>query len=206
MESDRFDELAARLATPLSRRNMGLLCLLGLGGAVTLDETHAKRKKKKKKGKKPTTTPPPGCTPRCDSRTCGDDGCGGSCGACTGDLVCRNGACDCPEGKELCGGQCYPVCVPTHPSQAVGRHPVRNCNCCVRPGSYPCPDALVQCCQGPEDLPCCGHSCNPAAVRQVCPEGFDPEGTGICHYDVECHPQSRCPEGIDPRRCELIPT
>jgi hypothetical protein len=29
-----------------------------------------------------------GCTPACDGKECGDDGCGGSCGACGADLVC----------------------------------------------------------------------------------------------------------------------
>ncbi|MFH1533055.1 MAG: PPC domain-containing protein [Pseudomonadota bacterium] len=37
----------------------------------------------------PDDTPPDsGCVPSCDGRTCGDDGCGGSCGTCPGGLVC----------------------------------------------------------------------------------------------------------------------
>ena len=205
MESDRFDELTARLTTGLSRRrSVGMLGLLGLGGAVAPDAA-AKKKKRKKKHKQGTTTPAPVCTPACGNRTCGDNGCGGSCGECTGDLVCRNGACGCPAGKELCGGQCYPVCVPPHPNQAVGRHPV-TCNCCVRPGSYRCPDTTNQCCQGPQDLPCCARDCNPIAVNPTCPQGIDsPYGEDVCHYDVECQPGSRCPAGNDPRKCELIP-
>ncbi len=51
----------------------------------------------------------------CDGKECGDDGCGGSCGACTGGQTCSNGKCQggCqPQcaGKECgsdgCGGSC----------------------------------------------------------------------------------------------------
>jgi hypothetical protein len=48
----------------------GFGALLGLVG---LDLADAKKKKKKKKKK---------CKPTCAGRTCGDDGCGGSCGTC----------------------------------------------------------------------------------------------------------------------------
>ncbi len=74
MESDRFDELTARLTTGLSRRrSVGMLGLLGLGSAVALHETDAKKKKKKKKGKHATTTTTRVCQPACGSRTCGDN-------------------------------------------------------------------------------------------------------------------------------------
>lgn len=41
------------------------------------------------------------CCPRCDSAVCGDDGCGGSCGACARDEVCREGQCRC-QPREAC--------------------------------------------------------------------------------------------------------
>lgn len=41
------------------------------------------------------------CTPSCGARVCGDDGCGGSCGACEGD--CSDGVCAVP------GGSCPPA-------------------------------------------------------------------------------------------------
>ena len=48
-----------------------------------------------------------GCTPSCGGRTCGDDGCGGSCGACAGGRTCSGaGACACPAGTMDCGGTC----------------------------------------------------------------------------------------------------
>ena len=61
------------------------------------------------------------CTPACDGKECGDDGCAGTCGTCGDDSVCVEGQCECefetcnsgccPEGK-VCwfGGCCLPSC------------------------------------------------------------------------------------------------
>jgi hypothetical protein len=205
MEPDRFDDLITRLTLPMSRRRgVGLAGVLGLAGLVAPPGADARKKKRKKKRKKPKPTS--ACRASCAGRTCGDDGCGGSCGTCEGELVCRNGRCDCPEGQDLCGGTCHPACPASSPGREVARHPA-TCECCVRPGSFPCPYASEQCCIGPEDLPCCALPCEPLAVNGECPVGIDPEwyGTAICHYDVECYPGYRCPEGNDPRLCEPIP-
>ena len=35
----------------------------------------------------------PSCTPNCSGKTCGDDGCGGSCGSCTGGQQCLANSC-----------------------------------------------------------------------------------------------------------------
>ncbi len=49
------------------------------------------------------------CTPMCDGKVCGDDGCGGSCGACLDGTECANGACvaggpkNCDEAHGLPG-------------------------------------------------------------------------------------------------------
>jgi hypothetical protein len=48
------------------------------------------------------------CTPDCAGKTCGDDGCGGSCGSCTDDQTCDAGTCV-PKGCEVdadCEGKC----------------------------------------------------------------------------------------------------
>lgn len=69
--------------------------------------------------------PDTGCIPACDSKNCGDDGCGGSCGECGDGLVCTDGLCAAgcqPQcdgmecGEDGCGGNCgycnaaSPVC------------------------------------------------------------------------------------------------
>jgi len=56
----------------------------------------------------------PPCEPECEDKNCGDDGCGGVCGECTGPQdECQDGLCTCLphcEGKECgedgCGGVC----------------------------------------------------------------------------------------------------
>jgi hypothetical protein len=61
------------------------------------------------------------CVPECTGKTCGDDGCGGSCGACGEDEKCVNGNCypgDClpqcagkecgPDGCGMTCGTCWP--------------------------------------------------------------------------------------------------
>ncbi|MFH1529930.1 MAG: discoidin domain-containing protein [Pseudomonadota bacterium] len=62
--------------------------------------------------------PPAVCSPDCTGKDCGDDGCGGSCGACAGSpgSTCVDGRCVCEPrceggrcGDDGCGGTC-PAC------------------------------------------------------------------------------------------------
>lgn len=53
------------------------------------------------------------CVPDCSGRACGDDGCGGSCGACGGQDACVTGSCVCQPacagrecGPDGCGATC----------------------------------------------------------------------------------------------------
>ena len=48
------------------------------------------------------------CVPDCDGATCGDNGCGGTCGICSANETCVGGACSaCPEGQvPACNDQC----------------------------------------------------------------------------------------------------
>lgn len=154
MEADRFDTLTARLAAPFSRRtSVGLLSVLGIGGLAVADQAHAKKKKKKpfcldgqtittsskKKRKKllkqgATAGACPTCTPQCQGKTCGVDGCGGSCGTC-GAVPCVNGLCscvgqpnatDCGNDRQCSGGACAlrPTC------DAAGSGCTTGANCC----------------------------------------------------------------------------
>ncbi|MDF3042366.1 MAG: hypothetical protein K0Q71_5072 [Thermomicrobiales bacterium] len=75
---------------------------LGLGTLRVSDAVAAKDKKKRKKKRKKQT-----CRPNCVERTCGNDGCGGSCGACGTDQVCHGGTCCVPESRSAsCAGRC----------------------------------------------------------------------------------------------------
>src|SRR4051812_32369018 len=120
MDPKRFATGARSLWTATSRRTAFGLVLSGILGASGRAEGEAKKRKKHKKHRKisPTT-----CTPNCAGLVCGNDGCGGSCGTCTGDLRCVNGACCAPASSAVtCAGRC-------------GRHPdacgqAVNCGTC----------------------------------------------------------------------------
>lgn len=47
------------------------------------------------------------CSPQCTGRSCGDDGCSGTCGECGAGLACSGeGLCTCTQGNLLCGETC----------------------------------------------------------------------------------------------------
>lgn len=50
----------------------------------------------------------PSCTPDCTSLSCGSDGCGGSCGPCTGTTVCASGQCR-PRATVACSASDCPA-------------------------------------------------------------------------------------------------
>jgi hypothetical protein len=140
VDHDRFDELSRTLTSLPSRR--GLLGGLAAALVATLplalagEDAAAKRKKKKKKKRRkgtnqrgpdqtprspavpplpPSPPPPPVCVPNCaPGDTCGSDGCGGSCGTCTGNDTCVDRGCVCVPrcaasnacGLDGCGGTC----------------------------------------------------------------------------------------------------
>jgi hypothetical protein len=82
-----------------------LLCTPAVKGAITTTTTTTSTT---------TTTLPPVCVPDCTGKTCGSDGCGGTCGTCTPPNTCVGGTCECTadcSGK--CGGEddgCGGVC------------------------------------------------------------------------------------------------
>lgn len=63
------------------------------------------------------------CTPDCTGKNCGDDGCGGTCGTCSGDDQCVDGQCTTPCTHECEAGtsQCYDYCETTYGTQSMGR-------------------------------------------------------------------------------------
>jgi hypothetical protein len=140
MDDSRFDALAKGLAATSPRRQLvrgfGLIGLtIGLG-ATDPPAGFAKRKKRKKK-----LAPQTGCSPDCRDRSCGPDGCGGSCGSCQANEACFQGRCVCAPacggrecGLDGCGGLC-------------GLCPVSG-QVCTEGGRCACPAALPEVCGG----------------------------------------------------------
>jgi MYXO-CTERM domain-containing protein len=110
------------------------------------------------------------CTPDCTGRSCGDDGCGGTCGACGADEVCASAMCMCAGATVPCGSACVDT-----------RNDTDHCGACDSPcaagetcsagtcGTGPCmPDCTGRTC-GDDG---CGGSCGDCMTAgQVCASG-----------------------------------
>jgi hypothetical protein len=131
MDLNRFDDLTRTVTSLPSRRGMlgGLATALFATLPLVLsgeDVAAKKKKRKRKKKKRNQPPPPPGCTPQCDGRTCGDDGCEGTCGSCGNNEICDSGTCICiPDcapsnacGADGCGGSCG-TCAPNPTCQGT---------------------------------------------------------------------------------------
>lgn len=192
----RFDTLIRSLIRSRSRRD-AVRVFSGslLAGLLTNDLRSGIAKKGKhgegKKHKKRTTNR---CIPTCAGRTCGDDGCGGSCGPCANG-VCNAGNCTCPtSGTERCGSGCAQPC-----SGGQVRNPV-TCGCCT-PNEGGC-TAENQCCSGNCLLDAQTVFCLGRPSSQACQ--FDaqcnnpPCSGGICGQlaGTECQFSLQCRSGV----------
>ena len=143
------------------------------------------------------------CERDCGGRACGDDGCGGACGACDSGEHCEDGACvadctpDCASrecGDDGCGGQCD-VCDADETCNAFGR-----CVSARNDIGLPC-EADADCEDGTclDDLPdgycvalCTGSDCPDGTICY----GADDDGEGIClrscEDDSDCRVDYTC--------------
>ena len=142
------------------------------------------------------------CTPDCVGKECGDDGCGGECGQCSGDQeVCVLGQCacisDCVDkecGEDGCGGDCGEC-----QDGFVCDMSDQQCTCLQQPCGQACcvsdQVCLEEACCTPdcEDKECgsdgCGGNCG------ECPENADCDGQGQCVCLHEACGEICCPAG-----------
>ncbi len=186
MDPHSFDTLARSFGSSASRRGMmsgslaGLFALLlptGEAGAKRgsrhgqdrgdgAAHGHAQRrplgaekKRKRKKNKKPTL-----CAPDCAGKTCGLNGCGGSCGGCGAATSCIGGQCV-PDGSA-----CTPACSGGQICQGNGQ-------CACPSGRHSCNGACRECCSGADcnggGRYCEGNVCRCPNLQQDC--------AGICY-------------------------
>lgn len=152
------------------------------------------------------------CVPDCSRRNCGDDGCGGSCGVCTGcegeilpERECRDGHCPmycCPNCTGQCCGDdgCASTCPDNCPAEYVCNQ--RSCQC---EGPVCSSDADCegnQCCLDGscEDMICEAYECglDPVCSKQCgpCPSGtFCDDLTWNCIEEGKCTQDKHCPPG-----------
>jgi len=148
------------------------------------------------------------CTPSCDGKTCGSDGCGGSCGSCPAGQSCQAGACavctaNCTGktcGDDGCGGTCG-TCADGQLCSAQGQCTSDPCGgisfegCCEGDtvkwcengeiAEVPCPEAAQG---GQADGPKCGwlasegyYWCDNTGAAE--PTGAFPQPCGPCTAD-----------------------
>ena len=157
----------------------------------------------------PAASEPSPCTPDCTGKACGDDGCGGSCGACSGETP----VCDPPSGQcvaDTCG-----------PFDALG--------CCEGSTLVLCSGnqfAKVDCAQQEgavcgwypgDDTNAAGYYCGPPLDEQGAPL-LDPAGDPSGQHPIACPPCAPACDGrpvcasdgcggscgcAPPARCEL---
>jgi len=120
------------------------------------------------------------CSPDCGNSECGSDGCGGSCGACTGGEVCNI--------SPLIGNQC--VCAPTNEVVCGANNGLYYADSCGNPTGDPFQSCAFGCANG-ACLPCqptCGGGNGAGAY---CGD----DGCGgqcVCEGGEYCGPNSTC--------------
>jgi agmatine/peptidylarginine deiminase len=139
------------------------------------------------------------CTPSCAGKTCGSDGCGGTCGTCPAGQLCQNGQC-------AAGGECAGAC---------GGQGASGCFCdesCFQFGDC-CGSVCTDC---PTLSGCGGGGCNPpCGPGQTCQNGMcvpggggdcagacGGQGASGCYCDEECFNYGDCCGSV----CEDCPT
>lgn len=121
-------------------------------------------------GVNPCATPV--CTPDCERKVCGNDGCGGRCGSCDSDQVCADGRCAwrCPGGQKDCAGECIP-----------------SNQCCT---ASDCPAITPACCGGAcLDTATDRHNCGACGVRCA---GDRACTGGVCEESCASYGASAC--------------
>jgi len=116
---------------------------------------------------------PQTCTPNCEGKTCGDDGCGGVCGQCTDTQTCNaSGVCECTPidcaGRECGANGCNGFCG----TDAQGKCPTgKTCS------------TLGKCVSTCQPNSCSGHgTCadSTGAVVCTCAEGYTGAACSEC--------------------------
>jgi hypothetical protein len=136
------------------------------------------------------------CTPQCDGRTCGPDGCGGICGRCPSTMTCsaagqctpklgNSGAtCGACNPGETCNasGQCVPAtCVPSCTGRSCGPDGCGG-TCGTCPSGNGC-DAFGRCAATSCTPTCSGRTCGSDGCGGTC---------GTCGVGQNCNTAGQC--------------
>jgi hypothetical protein len=176
MDDATFDALTRAFTAGFARRRVlaglssALLVTLPLAleayAAANKKRRRKRRRKHRKKNRRSSAPsplvppiPPPLCVGNCEGKNCGDDGCGGSCGTCSGAAVCQGGRCTCPTGRVQCAGRCCDrgqICVAGNCLAGQGTCP-NGADSCLGENISCNQNATCVCFQTPEGRTRCGQ-------------------------------------------------
>jgi len=133
------------------------------------------------------------CVPDCDGKVCGDDGCGGSCGECTGcKSVCSGGQC---EAQPQADSGCFDNDIYWKDSCGAWGEKATECGVAgCNPGSKVCADCEEICgayecgMQGDCDCGTCpsGQSCQAGQCQVKCGDAQCGAGEDKCNCPQDC--------------------
>ena len=118
------------------------------------------------------------CSPNCTGKECGDDGCGGTCGACPLGTSCTGGQCASPLGP-TCKGNCG----------SSGQDGTCWCDAQCEINGDCCADACDEC-----GL-CAGNACIPNCAGKACGDNGCGQPCGICARTEFCSAGACVPKG-----------
>ena len=151
------------------------------------------------------------CTPSCDGKTCGGDGCGGSCGSCLDGELCAGGTCctaDCGEntcGPNGCGGICG-LCDYDEQCVSLSELAVEPLGCTPDPchdkecGSF-VGGIVCGVCTDPEAVCYSGQCCVPDCDGKTCGYGGCNTYCGFCGADEVCADGTCCVPSCEGVQC-----
>ena len=135
------------------------------------------------------------CTPSCEGKTCGSDGCGGDCGECGEDEACNaNGACVGQTCDGFCGLQNPAGCWCDDGCFGFGDCCADICEFCEEGNEEPCscvPDCEGKDCGADGCFSTCGEceegmACSEAQICEACGENACGGTCGECEEGFDC--------------------
>lgn len=138
-----------------------------------------------------------GCTPNCESRECGDDGCGGSCGTCAAGEACEPTAGRCIDTARCGDGVVDPgeVCDGACPTRCLDAPPM-----CMRYRLQGSADECTAQCVLQDETRCRDDGCCVAGCDATTDPDCAPEcGNGVVEPGERC--DGDCPTACPDRAC-----